>query len=447
MAVSYIPQDKVFAVCTYQLSSDPQKFSLSRKKADVYYQNTKQPLLTVDDKNIMVEFTCKSPANLAGTLLAFGAGLIVGALLLSNPLGWVALAAGGVLLASGVVAAVVAANHKCTDPLNGGQWFLAHNSVKINGASAITRSSILKCKKDGILTPFFDEASAKAAASSIATKNKWELGINVVASFGAGFFLPSAFAGFGTASVGMKVWMTVGRFGVGFLAFSSINYGLRGGIRWGHEHNGDLKDNITYDNMNNHKENIIDPKTGKAEETDIDENKYWGAPAKPDDFTQDSEDLIKVEKNGGKYNITILSKVTNVVTSYSIYADNRDLMRQLDKLEGLSRPVLRNNPLAKELLNDLNSGKYPEWKNSIRFYNNGRMTPSMVDDGRTVIAENLKSSLGSFKSNSIQGGLFLIPFIGTIFSEEARVALAEGMANDMSAEPNGSTVVANTSVD
>ncbi len=147
MAVSYIPQDKVFAVCTYQLSSDPQKFSLSRKKADVYYQNTKQPLLTVDDKNIMVEFTCKSPANLAGTLLAFGAGLIVGALLLSNPLGWVALAAGGVLLASGVVAAVVAANHKCTDPLNGGQWFLAHNSVKINGASAITRSSILKCKK------------------------------------------------------------------------------------------------------------------------------------------------------------------------------------------------------------------------------------------------------------------------------------------------------------
>jgi hypothetical protein len=144
-------------------------------------------LLTVDDKNIMVEFTCKSPANLAGTLLAFGARLIVGALLLSNPLGWVALAAGGVLLASGVVAAVVAANHKCTDPLNGGQWFLAHNSVKINGASAITRSSILKCKKDGILTPFFDEASAKAAASSIATKNKWELGINVVASFGAGF--------------------------------------------------------------------------------------------------------------------------------------------------------------------------------------------------------------------------------------------------------------------
>ncbi|MDN5479402.1 MAG: hypothetical protein L0G39_20955 [Chryseobacterium sp.] len=445
MAVSYIPQDKVFAVCTYQLNSEPRKFSFSRKTADVYYQNSKQPLLTVDDKNIMVEFTCKSPWNLAGTLLAFGAGLIVGALLLSNPIGWVILGAG--IVVAGAIVALKAVSHKCTDPLNGGQWFLAHNSVKINGASAITRTSILKCKKDGILTPFFDEASAKAAASSIATKNKWELGINVVASFGAGFFLPSAFAGFGTASIGMKAWMTVGRFGMGFLAFSSLNYGLRGGIRWWHENIDDLRDNVTYENMNNHKENIVDTKTGKSEETDIDENNYWGVPAKPDDFTQDSEDLLKVEKSGGKYNITVLSKVTNIVTSYSIHTKNKDLMLQLDKLDGLSRPVLRNNPLAKQLLNDLNSGKYPEWKNSVRFYNNRRMTPSMVDDGRTVVAENLKSSLGNLKSNSIQGGLFLIPFIGTIFSEEARAALAGGMANDMAAEPNGSSVIANNPVD
>jgi len=60
MAVSYIPEDKVFAVCTYQLSSTPQKFSHSRSTFNVYYENTKQPILTVDDKNIMVEFTCKS---------------------------------------------------------------------------------------------------------------------------------------------------------------------------------------------------------------------------------------------------------------------------------------------------------------------------------------------------------------------------------------------------
>ncbi|MCW3170561.1 hypothetical protein OMO38_18695 [Chryseobacterium sp. 09-1422] len=34
MAVSYIPQDKVFAICTYQMSSAPQKFSFNRKEAD-----------------------------------------------------------------------------------------------------------------------------------------------------------------------------------------------------------------------------------------------------------------------------------------------------------------------------------------------------------------------------------------------------------------------------
>lgn len=261
MGVSYIPQDKVFAVCTYQLSASPQKFSYNRNTISVYYQNTNQPLLTVDDKNIMDPFTCKSPANLAGTLLAFGAGLAVGALVfLSGPVGWIAFGVGAAIFVGGAVATVQAVTHKCTDPLKGGNWFLAHNSVKINGSSAITRSSILKCGNSGILTPFFDEASAKAAAKSIANKNRWELGINVVASFGAGFFLPTAFTGFGTASVAGKIWMTGGRFVAGFAIFSGINYAFKGGIRTYHENVGDLKDNITYDQINNHTEKILDSK-------------------------------------------------------------------------------------------------------------------------------------------------------------------------------------------
>ncbi|WP_435523817.1 hypothetical protein [Chryseobacterium indoltheticum] len=89
---------------------------------------------------------------MSGSLLAFGAGLIVGALLLSNPVGWVIL--GAAVVVAGAVMTIKAITHKCTDPLNCGQWFLAHNSVKINGASAITRSSILKCGNSGVLTPF-----------------------------------------------------------------------------------------------------------------------------------------------------------------------------------------------------------------------------------------------------------------------------------------------------
>lgn len=445
MGVSYIPQNKVFAVCTFQLSTSPQKFSYSRGKVSVYYQNNEQPLLTVNDKNIMEQFTCKSPWNIAGSLLAFGAGLIVGALLLSNPIGWVVL--GVAVVGAGAIMTIKAVTHKCTDPLKGGNWFLAHNSVKINGASAITRSSILKCGSGGVLTPFFDEASAKAAASSIANKNRWELGINVVASFGAGFFLPSAFTGFGAASVAGKIWMAGGRFVAGFAVFSGINYTFKGGIRTYHENVGDMKDNVTYDQMNNHTERILDGKGGIKEEN-IDQNSLFGMPSKPDDLTQDSEDIVKVQKNGNnKYDVSILSKVTGIVESYSVHADNKALQQKLENLDGLSRQQLKTNPIAQGLLNDLNNGKYPEWRSTSTHYNSGRMNPSMVDDGKAAVAEKISKSLKAFKDNSIQGFLFLIPFVGTWFSEQARAALAEGVANDMAAEPNGSSVVANTPVD
>ncbi|WP_312079419.1 hypothetical protein [Chryseobacterium sp.] len=448
MAVSYIPEGKVFAVCTFQLSSAPQKFSHSRSNFNVYYENKKQPVLTVDDKNVMVEFKCKSPANMIGSLLAFGAGLLLFA---TGPIGWVVAAAVAVVVV-GVAIAIV--THKCTDPLNSGQWFLAHNSVKINGASAITRSSILKCGNDGILTPFFDEASANAAASSIANKNRWELGINVVASFGAGFFLPSAFTGFGAASVGGKIWLAGGRFIAGFAVFSGINYAFRGGIRWGHENFGDVSDNTTYDQMNNHSENILNRETGKVEEQDIDQNSLWGAPSKPDDLVQDSEDIIEIKKETGSwYKVTsyrrgtVAGKITNIVESRRVHVNNVNLQRQLEGLDGLNRQQLRNNPLARQLLNDLNSGRYPEWRNAATHYNSGRMNPSMIDDGRTVAATQSANSLKTLTSNSVQGALFLIPFIGTIFSEEARVDLAQGMAADLAAESSGSKLVATTPID
>lgn len=454
MAVSYIPQDKVFAVCTNQLSATPQKFSYSRTRANVFYESSKQPILTVDDKNVMVEFTCKSPANLAGTLLAFGAGLAVGALVfLSGPVGWIAFGVGAAVFAAGAVVTIQAVTHKCTDPLNSGNWLLAHNSVKINGASAITRSSILKCGNGGILTPFFDEASAAAAASSIANKNRWELGINVVASLGAGFFLPAAFSGFGAASLAGKVWMAGGRFIAGFAVFSGINYAAKGGMRWGHENFGDVKDNVTYDRMNNHSEVVMNQETGEMQTVDIDRNNLFGM-SKPDDLVQDFEDILEVKKEQGPWykvssykTVSVAGKITGVVESGRIHAADLDLQRRLQSLEGLSRQQLRNNAQARQLLNDLNNGRYPEWRNAATHYNPGRMNPSMVDDGRTVAANHSAQSLKNLKSNTFQGALFLIPFLGTILSEEARVDLAQGMAADLAAAPGGSKLVAKTPID
>lgn len=447
MSVSFIPQDKVYAVCTYQLSPSPQKFSYSRETPSVFYQNTKQPILTVDDKNLMEEFKCKSPANTIGSLLAFGAGLVLFA---TGPIGWV-IAGAIAVVAIGIAVAII--THKCTDPLKGGNWFLAHNSVKVNGASAITRLSILKCGNSGILTPFFDKAAAEAAASSIAIKNGFELGINVVASAGAGYYLPASFSGWGAASIGGRVWLAGGRFIAGYGIFSIINFGFRGTIRASNETWGDVKDNTTYDQMNNHKENITDSKTGKTEEQDIDGNNLWGKPSKPDDVVQDSGDIIEVTKEGAWYKVSsyerksVMGKITTVVTTKRIHNSNKALLQKLQNLDGLNRQQLRANPLAQQLLADLNSGKYPEWKNASTHYNSGRMNPSMVDDGKNLMTENTKSSLKNFNSSLKQGVLFVIPFIGTLFSEAARVDLAQGMASDLAAEPNGSSLVANIPID
>lgn len=446
MGTSYITQNKVFAVCTFQMGPTPQKFSFSRSSPSVFYQNTEQPLLTVNDKNLMKPFTCKSPWNLAGTLLAFGAGVLVGALLLSNPIGWVIL--GAAIVVAGVVTTIVAINHSCSGPLSGGQWLLAHNSVRINGSAAITRSSILKCGTGGILTPFFDESSAISAAASISSRNKWELGINVVASFGAGLFLPSAFSAWGTASIGGKIWLGGGRFAVGFLAFSGLNYAERAGIRTYHENVGDLKDNTTYDQINNHTEIIIED--GKPVEHNVDKNNLWGSPSKPDDLIQDSDDLVNVEKTGGAggnaYKVSLVSKITGIVESYNVYARSTALKNQLNQLDGLSRQVLSRNPAAQQLLNDLNSGKHPEWRSAIRFYNQKKMRPGMIDDGRMAMANATKNNLRNVASNSAQGILFIVPFIGTWLSEEARADLANAMSKDMAANA-GVRLVANTPID
>jgi len=42
MGTSYLVKDKVFAVCTYQLNADPEKFSNTRTTPTVFYQNKQQ---------------------------------------------------------------------------------------------------------------------------------------------------------------------------------------------------------------------------------------------------------------------------------------------------------------------------------------------------------------------------------------------------------------------
>lgn len=409
MGTSYIAKDFVYTVCTYQLSSAPQKLSNSRETPTVFYgEKQEYPLLNIEDRNLDKQFACKSPWNIAASFLAFGAGLLVGLLLLSNPAGWIiagCAAAAAVCITVGTVTAIKAINHKCTGPLSSGQWQLTHSSVVINGSAAITRSSILTCSSGGVLTPFFSYSSACQAARDISFNNKVELGVNTIGSFFAGAALPGSLVGM-TFKAGA---IMVGKFGAGYVFFSVAAWGEREIIRNANENIGELKDNEHYENIN-----------------DVDPNTVFSAPSKPDDLTQD---------------VTDVAKMAHAYNSGKLIIKDAQLAAKLKSLDGLSRQVLRTNPTAQGLLNDLNAGKYPEWQSQLRNPNSGRMTPSMVEDGKKVNNQSIKNNAAKIGN----GLLFLLPFIGTYFSEQARTDLAKALAEDAAAA--GLDVIANNPID
>ncbi|TWP25270.1 hypothetical protein ETU10_01150 [Apibacter muscae] len=416
MGKSYIPKDKVFAVCTYQLSSAPQKFSNTREKPTVFYKNNQQPVLNIEDRNLDNNFTCKSPANILGSIIAFGAGL---ALALSGPVGWIVA---GVAIAATAAVLYTVYVHKCTSPLSKGQWHLTHSSVRINGKIAVTGASLLKCGTGGILTPFFSEAAAKQAASDVASNNRWELGLNIVGSFAAGLSLPGAFSSVGAATtIGGKLTaggILIRNMGAGYVAFSVLAWGERGAIRGYHENLGELKDSETYANMN------------KVEGNDI-----IGSPEKPDDLFQDGTDLINppASDSSPEVKVEYVQKLTAVWKAGGLVIDDIALANKLDQLAGLSKPQLRTNPIAIELMQELsNPNKHTDWKNSMRYPNTNRMNPSMVEDGRAATAQSYKNNLKELGKKGAEGILFLLPFVATWFSENARASLAKALANDAS---------------
>ena len=155
MSVSYIA-DGAYAVCTFQMGGDPKEFIATRSKVTALTKDDKA-LLTVDDKNLNENFTCKSPVNLAATFFAFAAGIVVGVLLLSNPVGWVVAGCAAVAVlavAAGTYYTVKAVTHKCTDPLKCGKWEFYHSSVCFDTKAAITQESLLVCGSGGVVKAF-----------------------------------------------------------------------------------------------------------------------------------------------------------------------------------------------------------------------------------------------------------------------------------------------------
>ncbi len=154
MGTSYIPKD-VYTICTFQQDVEPRQLIPTRSSITVFYgADSTRPLLTVEDRNINREFPCKSPKNAMWSFLCFGAGLLAGIALLSNPIGW-AVALGTGIAALSIAAGVYEATqikHKCSGSLGAGNgkystiaFGLTHiNPLHITQCYSVMRAEFLR---------------------------------------------------------------------------------------------------------------------------------------------------------------------------------------------------------------------------------------------------------------------------------------------------------------
>jgi len=390
MSYSYVP-DGTFAVCTFQMDATPRKFIAQRPTISVFHG---EPLLNIDDKNIDVQFPCRNPANLFATLLAFGLGMLaVGALVLSGPIGWVAIGVGAAcIIGSAYVATQI--SHKCTGALGGGNWIMPHSTVNINGSKAVTHLSMLQCGNGGILKAFFSYSIACSAAEQISDNNKIEVMTNAIISFAAGVAIPLAFKG-GFA------WGIAGKLVVTNIVGTGIMWGLTYGQREYMRSDDDLEDNPVYQTMNEDDNSFINPINDPSDPSDM----------------GDLYDFLKQYKGS---------------------AGDRNTANILRQIEGMNRQQLNRSDVAKTFLRELNEGKHPQLREAMTRFNQRRMNPTMVREASARNAQILKGKLASMGRKAGTGILFFLPMVSTFFSENARKEFAIAAMNDIS---NGGTNV------
>lgn len=173
--------------CTFDLAGTPQQLQRHLDKEDnkVQYSVGKR-LLTELDKNTKECFKCKSPAKFWGGMLAFIGGLAVGAaLVLSGPVGWIAL---GAIAAVAIGTTVAVITHDCSDKQKGGTWEKIHKKVTIKSKNPLLYNySLLTCKQGGILIASETEVAAKKVSDSMKYNARQELAVQLLSQSVYGF--------------------------------------------------------------------------------------------------------------------------------------------------------------------------------------------------------------------------------------------------------------------
>ncbi len=175
-------EEGAWCSCSFDLAGVPKQLQRRFDKEDnkVQYSEGKR-LLTIQDKNTKECFKCKLVAKQWGGLAALVGGIVVGvAMVLSGPVGWIAL---GALVAVAITTTVAVFSHDCASFQKSGEWTLYHNKVKIKGEKAILyNKSILTCSNMGILIA----SETKEIAQKVSDDMKWntriELGLQILSN-------------------------------------------------------------------------------------------------------------------------------------------------------------------------------------------------------------------------------------------------------------------------
>ena len=410
MSKVYIPKD-TYAVCTYQQNSDPKRFIATRAKVSVFYK--KKALLTIEDRNIDEKFFCKKPMNLSGMVT----GLLVGVLLVSNPLGWIVTGAlcVGILVAGATISIVT---HSCTSKLQAGKWINYKEGVKFNGYNAITNCSMLMCENGGILQPIISYDVAKYAAESVAWQNRIETGVITAGAIASGFFLgkgggfSNALLSFRNAFFSKQIFFTVGGMGATYAMTNYQSYVMR--------RNEKYSDNEIYQRMNEaEKKNYNDIKTiGEETGKSVKEAALSGAPP----------------------NIKGLAGVVQLYRTGQLIIQDVALQAQFEKLATMNRQQLNTSELAQKIWREVQTNpKYESVYNAAKRnsnYNQNRVTPTMRNNAISHLDDNINNNKWSLNNpNSLLNkgasiALFFVPLVSGYFSENARRKLADTARQD-----------------
>ena len=410
MSKVYIPKD-TYAVCTYQQNSDPKRFIATRAKVSVFYK--KKALLTIEDRNIDEKFFCKKPMNLSGMVT----GLLVGVLLVSNPLGWIVTGAlcVGILVAGATISIVT---HSCTYKLQAGKWINYKEGVKFNGHNAITNCSMLMCENGGILQPIISYDVAKYAAESVAWQNRIETGVITAGAIASGFFLgkgggfSNALLSFRNAFFFKQIFFTVGGMGATYAMTNYQSYVMR--------RNEKYSDNEIYQRMNEaEKKNYSDIKVIGKETYDATESTVL---------------------SGAPPNIKDLAGVVQLYRTGQLIIQDATLQAQFEKLATMNRQQLNTSELAQNIWKEVqNNPKYESVYNVAKrnsTYNQNRVTPTMRNNAISHLDDNINNNKWSLNNpNSLlnKGAsivLFFVPLVSGYFSENARRKLADTARQD-----------------